>query len=1671
MADEQDPILARALANRKAQTQGRVIDSLDADPEKAATASKLGNDTGADPNVIYHNFDDVMREHQKALTNGIIENSPPLQEYVNSHPLAAKVSKDDWGNLSKLMDVLGSTPLTRPLAQLGKSPAGRDIVSSLSGEMPGVGPIVSGTIERAKEGFGQEPVGYRDPWIEALHLTPEAEAQFKETRWMTPGKPYFFQRPTDLATLWSLYEFVTRASVGGAAGGIAGFLGSTLVELGMEPATAASGMRDVHAVSEIVLQLLLGGLGPKGARRATMGVSGALESPALRGKHPELLELEKETGLKTKADYKVLQEWNKLGDSVERALPYIKEGEEPPVRLDPDIDKMIMDDSKEGLKELKEQEKAANKTVTKERDRDMLELAISKATKGQNVGLEWDGVKALYGDKLPEPGDGLLGDIPGVAEKFQASMTSGEDITVPKSQWLSKVEKEVSEKLDGFVKHRPGALSEREIESLGKAEEIPPIEPGVSNWQNVVDGVRRAAGLEPLLKKLPKAREPTQLELGVTRQEDIPLFKPGALMPKRMYDQYFNQMNKIFDADKEKDLRVAEREERRRQMPEWTENYKKEQEKVVEDIKNSRPFRFSDFFRNGILNGEDVGVKPRIRTDSLTPEQRAAIPAKFQAKNGIDPDLIARALDYQTGSEMINDIIAFEETRKEAGDKPGEFFNRLVKRETDRRMEVKYGKFEENVAAAAREHVISPTAFDLVHQEVMALAMRAGQKMPMSKDDLRQQAYIRFTDSIASEQDLSKYVGLLGKAGRAAEEAWLKGDVVEAFKQKQLQAQHMAVAALAKEFQKEQRAWDRGKKAHSGEEDKSLPQEYQNWLHDLYYRVGETTKRSLDTVKQSIQDHEHKTFQEFADKKNMNGLPVGAGEYGEAYTPKIPITPFLYDQPFNKTMDKVTVGEFRAINNTAQALIKLGRGEKQVLVGDKLTMFEEAKKELLDWVNQTHPDKPFIHNPTAWQKRRKQLATMRVGLMQLEHFFRMVDAEDPRGIASRSLIYPLMEAGNKVDTTGRMYAKILQTLDKFTTDFEKPVPNTVFHDPSTFDKDPKTGRRSLKQGTPLYLEMNRENMLAVAMNWGNKSNRDVLVRGHLVSEADVQGWLDTHMTKQDWQLVKSLGDIMAKLQKAEDRMTMDTNNSVLDKLILGKVQTKLGDKLVEMDGWYWPVKYHPDFTKGNAAEGILGDKPFFRVQTEHGWTNARTGYAAPLDLHMSNVGDIIARRIRHTGLSPAIAQVSKLMLDGDFMEAINRKFGSHYSGLFEKYLKDIAGQGGYTSPAANVGNRLGQHILANTVSTLVGYNPGTIIKHSLTAFGQSWREVGTGPFLKAMIDLYRTSKVVQDSNDKFITEGGQVGTLDWKGSDEINRRPQHWLQTLGGASEMLFHPSKLEAARRRGMERRTWMLATIDQWISKVTWLAKYRTINEENLGPKGMSVEEAHLDAVRMADRAVRNTHGSTMVAARPEFMRSNNAMVQSLTSLGLFYNHILNRWLTMGPRGVRAYGKWKRGEPVAEDVKDLTKDVLMYVVFPSVVHEIMDPTCSSEEWNKSWGTCTGMTLGVAGLSPIFLARDMAHAAVTGHDPGLGMFGSAAKPVTDMLKDMQHIGDKRYLGRQVEDANALLGVSKGLASRQVGRWEKYFINTMLAQDHLPRGPGEAMRVLRFGVTKERKHR
>src|SRR6266568_3124078 len=101
------------------------VAALDSDPEQAAESIDLADSTGVPSTAIYGDLDGFKRAHKAALGSAIISDNEYIADYLNSHPMAARVSLDAMPGESQLQQWLKSDSVAKSFeAGFGDQPFG-----------------------------------------------------------------------------------------------------------------------------------------------------------------------------------------------------------------------------------------------------------------------------------------------------------------------------------------------------------------------------------------------------------------------------------------------------------------------------------------------------------------------------------------------------------------------------------------------------------------------------------------------------------------------------------------------------------------------------------------------------------------------------------------------------------------------------------------------------------------------------------------------------------------------------------------------------------------------------------------------------------------------------------------------------------------------------------------------------------------------------------------------------------------------------------------------------------------------------------------------------------------------------------------------------------------------------------------------------------------------------------------------------------------------------------------------------------------------------------------------------------------------------------------------------------------------------------------------------------
>lgn len=1064
----------------------------------------------------------------------------------------------------------------------------------------------------------------------------------------------------------------------------------------------------------------------------------------------------------------------------------------------------------------------------------------------------------------------------------------------------------------------------------------------------------------------------------------------------------------------------AETEKARELTKQWKEDRKALRVEVADDIKQRPDVAADLFFGAGELYGKKVPLgSVKLDASALTDAQKAGLPRNYYGTHGFHPDDVANLFGYGSGDAMVSRLVEYNAAKLTAGGMSAkDFVSRVTDIETDRQMRIKYGVLEDNIIDAIKEHVAGETQLDILHEETHALGMKAG-VAPLDKATIRDQLRQAFAKMPLGSVSSDAYFRAAGKAGRMIESGLLGDDPQAAFRAKQQQYYATVIAGEAAKLEKELGKFDKVAKRFSKREVPALDAEYTNYIHDILMRVGKPVRRSIQDLEGEIAAGEYKSLQDFVEGKN--GF----------YLREVAVADMLFDPSFRKAFEDLTVDEFRAVDTSIKSLIANGRDEKKITKAGQAEDLAIIRGQMIEQLQQFQ-ERQYDAKGGRWMGPvppaiAKKLRTYGVAHIQMENLFNRWDHDNPQGVFQQYIMRDLVDAANSESAMEKRYAAKLREIDD-KADLKQSIDNTLFKVP----------------GTDQLMKLTRGNLRAILLNAGNASNLDKMARGYGLKAGEVQAWLNRYATPEDWQWAQKMGDIFAELKGEADIMYRHLSGVAPESIQLKPIDTPHGP----LPGWYYPLIAHSEFegpVKRMMGKDALEQEGFVRATTANGYTKARTGVAYPLALDLDALAPRMKQMIHDISMRPSVINASKIFYDKEVRGAISKHFGNEWRDMLIPYLSDVANSANYMPKEQRMFMQASEFIRQNVISTLVGLNPGTVLKHGPTALVQSMHEVGSVDFLKAIKGLFSVNDRTGEGNWQFAM----------KTSEELQRRHQNYIETLGGATDLL-QPRGGFASLRSTIQRFSATPVAISDLLSAVpTWLAQYeRTLAEG----------ATHGDAVYMADRAVRRAHGSVAITNRSAVMRGG-ALPQWFASVYGFFNHIMNRQYELLWKSGETLGLAKDGEyrEAMSRAPELTSMLFAYVLAPALIEEMVTPLISDdkESWGKKAAKGLAFTLGASWVG----VRDLASAMLNGRDPSIGLISTAGKTLTDFARDFgkkEPLG-KGHAGKVVRDGATLLGALTGTVPAQVGKTAQFGIGVAQGTER-PKGPWGWLTGLRFGT-------
>lgn len=695
----------------------------------------------------------------------------------------------------------------------------------------------------------------------------------------------------------------------------------------------------------------------------------------------------------------------------------------------------------------------------------------------------------------------------------------------------------------------------------------------------------------------------------------------------------------------------------------------------------------------------------------------------------------------------------------------------------------------------------------------------------------------------------------------------------------------------------------------------------------------------------------------------------------------------LFDSKNPMRFEDLKMNDYRAIVKAIKAVYKIGRREYE---GNTLgTSFEKAANEIQDEIMENWQHKKI----TPFFKKISSTELTRAG----EKFHKLV----------RDITLPEIQ----IERLGKAaYKYIYIPIDKATATRRQMKQDANKHFREIFDiysRKEWTRMRSKKEfeyGTDpsgarcLYT---KEQVLSMALNMGTQSNRARLIYTVGGTEAEMLNFLDSVMDKRDWEFVTKIWEHVGEYWGKRNKIQNDLYGTPMGKVPGLKFTLKSGQVIY---GQYYPIKYDNE-TSTKAGEYKNNDIASMDLQgisafsLGMGSTKARENSSGgqklrlDLDVYVSHISEAI----QHVSMREATVDVFKLLSRKEVVSSLERTIGTEATNELRQWVSDNWHSSIIEMNEWEKGvNRLRHKFVFATM----GYRLSTAILNVLNIFGMMER-MGTYNALKATSDFYFGGGANKFRNIKeqyqfiiskstFMRERAATMDRDMTMGDRIQVEQNEW----EWSSKLRHGKYGIDTINSGAFK----IIALTDEMFSLPEWLATYKGAIAKMQAENKLTAEEMDREAIRLADKAVRETFGSGEMKDQTSFMRKGGNLA-GLTTFFSYTNLVTNQFIRAG------YALYDY-----HTTKPLLRATLFWWVlnsfFETCLRELWDDSDDPDKWKKKL-MYTFASGGPLGGIPIL--RDIL-------PPTVNFITKGGKgPLLDVTPDVPAFDSVKYFGKTLQ--------------------------------------------------------
>ena len=445
----------------------------------------------------------------------------------------------------------------------------------------------------------------------------------------------------------------------------------------------------------------------------------------------------------------------------------------------------------------------------------------------------------------------------------------------------------------------------------------------------------------------------------------------------------------------------------------------------------------------------------------------------------------------------------------------------------------------------------------------------------------------------------------------------------------------------------------------------------------------------------------------------------------------------------------------------------------------------------------------------------------------------------------------------------------------------------------------------------LTTNFTREQLICMALNWGNKEGRKrvlATVNKSAKNEADVideytmQSVLESSLTNKDWNFIEAiwsqLDSYWAERNKVQENLYGQG---------LGKVQAlPFNINGRQIKGGYYPIVYDPklsirasDLAVDDIVKQALSGSSTFGIGM--GSTKSRVSEVKgqQLALRLDVWPQAVTEAIHHIAMREAATDVYKLITHPAVQQAVQQKYGMETYNMIRQWSKDVWKT---DVQKADIINRTLEQMRKNSAFAVMAMRTGTAILNVLNVFPMM-HQIGKINTIRAItsfgLGFYKGTDTYA-RNRQFVFDKSPMMR---DRMNTIDRDMQQDMKLEVGQDTSLIR-ERATHAKEKFNRFGYWFITETDLMFSMALWKHGYDESMRKQIEAGMTDVKQMEQNAISDADTNVRAVFGSGQVKDQVAMQRKNT-LVGQLTPFYSYSSTVLNALIKAGYR-VKDHGDY---------------------------------------------------------------------------------------------------------------------------------------------------------------------